>query len=278
MNKDTTIKRKYEDLFFPKVHRAIKGKFKSTISIVKENGVEAAVSALNKNLTNPELTAAINQLYKTVGAKFADGAWRDLVAQKRAAKSFRLANHLEQKAFGFAQTWVNWIINYLRRHLIENITFNVNRTTRDHLLKILSKSIEEGMGVDETVSLLEKDTFSESQAARIVRTEVNVSANAGVLAAGETYEFQMLKEWVAVDDFRTRGNNPEDHASHVALDGMVIDFEDEFVDPRNGDRLKSPGDPKAKAESIINCRCQLTLKAKKDARGRLIPKRQLITA
>jgi hypothetical protein len=54
----------------------------------------------------------------------------------------------------------------------------------------------------------------------------------------------------------------------------VIDFEDVFIDPRNGDRLKSPGDPTASASSTINCRCQLTLKPKEDARGRLIPKRR----
>ena len=84
----------------------------------------------------------------------------------------------------------------------------------------------------------------------------------------------MQKEWVSVHDHRTRGTNPKDHASHVLLDGTVIDFDDVFIDPRNGDRLRHPGDPKASAESIINCRCNLTLKPKRDQRGRLIPKRK----
>lgn len=275
MNKDVTIKRKYEELFFPKVHRATRKPYRDLIRALEYYGnYQDGVNFLNNNLTNPELTAAINQLYATVGLRFSNITWKDLRQQKRV-KSFY---DIETKAFGFAEAWVKWILDYLRKHLIENITFNVNKTTRDHLLKILSKSISEGMGVDETVSLLEKDKFSETQAARIVRTEVNISANAGVLAAGETYEYQMQKEWVAVQDFRTRGNDPEDHASHVALNGTVIDFEDVFTDPRNGDKLKSPGDPKAKAESIINCRCQLTLKAKRDERGRLISKRQLVTA
>lgn len=282
MTNSTHIKRKYEELFFPKVHRTIRGKFKETISIVKSSGVNAAISALNKDLVNPELTAAINQLYATVGLRFANMTQKDLKISERGRKQeavfFATDIIMEQKAFGFAKLWVEWILNYLRKHLIENITFEVNKTTRDHLLKVLNQSITEGMGLDETVAILEKDKFSETQAARIVRTEVNVSANAGVLAAGETYEYQMQKEWVAVHDFRTRGNNPEDHASHVGLDGTVIDFEDVFTDPRNGDKLKSPGDPKAKGESIINCRCQLTLKAKRDERGRLIPKRILTTA
>jgi len=88
------------------------------------------------------------------------------------------------------------------------------------------------------------------------------------------------KEWISIHDHRTRGVNPKDHANHIALDGVTIDFEDYFVDPRNGVRLFQPGDPKAKgsakdkAASVINCRCNMALKPKRDSRGRLIPKRK----
>jgi hypothetical protein len=60
----------------------------------------------------------------------------------------------------------------------------------------------------------------------------------------------------------------------VALDGHRIDIEDVFIDPRNGDQLRFPGDPLASAASTINCRCSLALLAKRDANGRLIPKRK----
>ena len=275
-----TLNKKYEVLFFPRIEKTIEAKFEETASIVKSNGVNSAISALNNELTNPELTKEIQRLYATVGTRYANDSYRSLkVKQRGLRKPVKEIgfDSLETKAggsFGFNETWVKWILNYLQTHLLENIVFNVNATTRDHILRVLGRSISEGLGIDKTVQLLKNDTFSETQSARIARTEVNIASNAGTLAAGETYEYQMQKEWVAVTDFRTRGRNPDDHASHVALNGTVIDFEDVFTDSRNNDKLKSPGDPKASAASIINCRCQLTLKPKEDARGRLIPKRR----
>ena len=278
-----TLNKKYEVLFFPRIEKTIAAKFDETASIVNSNGVQAAISALNNELTNPELTKEIQRLYATVGTRYANDSYRQLkVKQRGLRKPVKEIgfDSLETKAggsFGFNQTWVDWILNYLQKHLIENITFNVNATTRDFILSVLNQSVTEGWGIDKTVTALKESGFSETQSARIARTEVNIASNAGTLAAGETYEYQMQKEWVAVHDHRTRGTNPEDDASHVSLNGTVIDFEDVFIDPRNGDRLKSPGDPMASAGSIINCRCQLTLKPKEDERGRLIPKRRSTT-
>lgn len=270
----TTLNKKYETLFFPKIKKTIDKKFNEVISVLKSNGVHAAISATNKHITNAELTKEIQGIYKTVGLRYANDTNRNLKQQERGAKSFLDIETKAGGSFGFNSEWVNWILNYLHQHLIENITYNVIQTTRDFILNILNRSITEGLGIDETVRLLEGSGFSEMQAARIVRTEVNIASNAGTLAAGQTYDYQMQKKWIAVHDNRTRGVNPKDHASHIGLDGTIIDFEDSFVDPRNGDHLQSPGDPIASGESIINCRCQMSLRPKRDQNGRLIPKRQ----
>jgi Phage Mu protein F like protein. len=280
-----SVNKKYEVLYYPKVKKTIDNKFDETISIVKSHGVNAAISTLSKDLVNPELTTIIQNLYANVGVRNANMATRDLKQQERGArrpqkdyiaydKNDLIGYNIKSGgSFGFNTQWVQWILNYLHTHLIQNITFNVNKTTRDYLLNVLNKSITEGLGIDETVRLLDQSEFSAMQAARIVRTEINAASNAGTLAAGQTYEYEMQKKWIAVHDNRTRGVNPKDHASHIGLDGTIIDFEDHFVDPRNGDLLLSPGDPKASAESVINCRCQMSLKPKRDHNGRLIPKR-----
>lgn len=269
------IKKQYENLFYPRVKKTIDAKFDETAAIAKSRGVQSAINSLNNDLTNPELTKEIQRLYTTVGNRFATDTQKSLKIQERGLKKpqkdFIGYDSLELKA---NKTWVDWILNYLREHLFQKVLYTVNQTTREHLLLVLNKAVEEGLGIDETVELINKDTFSETQAARIVRTEINIASNAGTLAAGETYEYQVQKTWIAVHDFRTRGNNPDDDASHVQLDKTTIDFEDFFVDKRNGDRLKSPGDPKASGASIINCRCQLGLQPKKDINGRLIPKRK----
>lgn len=266
------INRRFEKLFFGGVKKAINGKFNSLISVIRERGVSAGYSWLTTDLLNPDLVKEIQRLYRIVGVRHANITTRDLKKQEK--NSFI---YLQVKGFGFNAEWVQFMMEYLKLHLIERITFDVNATTRNFLMRVLNRSINEGMGVDETVRLLDGSGFSEMQAARIVRTEVNRAANVGVLAAGGTYEWEMQKEWVSVHDFRTRGTDPDDHASHVELGGTVIDFDDSFVDSRNGDHLQSPGDPKASAASTINCRCHLTLKPKRDSRGRLIPKRKTTT-
>jgi uncharacterized protein YqgV (UPF0045/DUF77 family) len=255
------INRRYEVLFFKPVSKSIQKRIDEVISIINDNGIQAGIAFLNTTLTNKELSAEIKRLYETVGLRHANETTKDLKKQER-------------KGFGFNAEWVQFIINYLQKHFIEKITFAVNTTLRNFLLDVLNKSIAEGMGIDETVRLLEGSGFSDMQAARIVRTEVNRAANAGTLAAGDTYDYQMQKTWIAVHDNRTRGVDPKDHASHIGLDKTTIDFEDVFVDPRNGDTLTAPGDPSASAESTINCRCKMGLKPKRDQNGRLIPKRR----
>jgi len=256
------INRRFEKFFFNRVKKTID--FKEVIAIIERSGIAAAVTYVTNDLANPELAKEIERLYGVVGVRHANRSTRALRIQ-------------EKKGFGFNEEWVKFIQEYLRLHLIEKITFAVNATTRDFLLRVLQESISEGWGVDKTVRELRESGFSDFQAARIVRTEVNTAANVGVIAAGQTYDYEMLKEWISINDRRTRGNDPKDHANHVALDGITIDFDDLFTDPRNGDKLKHPGDPMASAGSIINCRCNLALKPKRDSRGRLIPKRQSTT-
>lgn len=115
-----------------------------------------------------------------------------------------------------------------------------------------------------------------------MRTEVNSATNVAAVAAAEKFEYKTMKEWISGHDNRVRGRNPEDHANHWGLDGVVVDYNQPFVDPRNGVRLMQPGDPNAqgmgrdKAATVINCRCTVALVAKRDANDRLIPKTGLI--
>jgi len=180
-------------------------------------------------------------------------------------------------SFGFNPTWTKFIVDYLNRFLIEKITFEVSRTTRDELLKVLNQAITEGWSVDETVKRIESLPFTAMQAARIVRTEVNRAANVGAKAQSSTFAFEQNKEWISAEDNRVRGLRPSDHANHVLLDGVTINEGDVFIDIRNGDRLEFPGDPRASAASTINCRCSVAYVAKRNAEGRLIPKRQTTT-
>lgn len=267
------LNRKLEKKWFQPVKKALDKKVSSLIQKVKDNGLQAGILYLQIDLANHHLTKVIEQLYVTVGlihARKEEIRLRKEIKKDRVSKSVPVG--MEVKRIGYAQSWIDFIRNYLKLFLIAKITFKVNEYTRDKLIKVVQEAIDKGWGIDETVKHLEDLPLTSYQAARIVRTEINRASNVGVNAQGETFEYELMKEWISVKDNRTRGRNPNDHADHYHLDGQTVDFEGKFKDPRNGHELRHPGDPEAEAEDVINCRCNHTTKPKRNEQGRLILK------
>ena len=283
-NEFITINRRFEKKYQPKVERALMPD--GLIQVVKAHGLHAGVNHLRGVIHNEDLMITIRSLYVDVGVKHAQMNYSRMRDELRLKKSFSLDTDTKEafskasfqtKGFGFNPTWTRFVLDYLQRFLIQQITFEVSTTTRDQMLKVLNQAITEGWGIDQTVKALEDLPFTKMQAARIVRTEVNRAANVGAAAQAKTFPYQQWKEWISAEDSRVRGTDPKDHASHVALDGIRINEDDVFKDPRNGDLLEFPCDIHASAESTVNCRCSHAYTAKRDANGRLIPKRQTTT-
>lgn len=90
-------------------------------------------------------------------------------------------------------------------------------------------------------------TLSRSRALAIARTETHAAAqNASLEVAKELQTPMMVKEWVAVEDSRTRD-------SHRHTDGSKVGLDDAFN--VNGHRMSFPGDPSGPASEVVNCRC-----------------------
>jgi hypothetical protein len=267
------LNRRFEKKYYPKVKRAIEKQISSLIEAVKEGRGMGAVSQI---ISTP-VTQVMESMYYEIGLRYARRTYRDQQEERRALKPARKlvsvtkGYSVETKGIGLNTLWRQMIKKLLGEFLLE-MTFDIAKTTRETLTRILQKSIDEGWGVDRTVKELEDLPLSRTQAARIVRTEVTRAANTGVNVAGETSEFEQTKEWISAKDHRTRGTDPEDHASHVLLNGITVDYDDVFIDPRNKDELRYPGDPKAKAESTINCRCSMVVRLKYGEDGRPIRK------
>lgn len=261
--------------FFPKIEKAINGFISSFTNELQTNGINAGKNHLSKELVIKGLAPAVSDMYVKVGVKRANIDYRDM-KREAGVKSFEL---MEQKGFGFNPVWVQFINDYLQKYLLDKITFNVATNLRDRMLEKLNQMITEGQGVDEMVRSFNDWPYSRYAAERIVRTEVNRASNVGTVAAADSFPYEQQKRWSAAHDKRTRGNpmnGLKDHADHWSLDGQVVDFEMPFYDPRNGHEMMHPGDPNAAAEDTINCRCRITVTAKRNERGRLIPKQQRV--
>lgn len=86
------------------------------------------------------------------------------------------------------------------------------------------------------------------QAARIARTEVHTASTIGADTAARSTGLDMVKEWLAAEDHRTR-------ESHAEADGQEVGLNESFE--VGGVLLEFPGDPKGPAREIINCRCAI---------------------
>lgn len=147
----------------------------------------------------------------------------------------------------------------------------VNGNTRQQILEVIDLGISENKTLEQIAQdLINKAKIVNPQRAiRIARTESVTAANRTQLLAYEASPYEYEKAWIRIADDKTR-------EPHLAMDpNNYIDLFDVFtVFNRRGiaDQMIAPGDTEATAENVINCRCILKFKPKRDSNGRLIRK------
>lgn len=148
-------------------------------------------------------------------------------------------------------------------------------SVRDTLVSDVIKSIQKSLGENGTVidlrnaiqSIIEKNqTFYKWQSLRIARTETTTSSNFAAIKTAEQSDLVLDKIWISVQDNRTRVI-PYDHFD-------INDQKQELEKPFfvGGENIMYPGDTKASAGNVINCRCTIAFVPKRDADGMLILK------
>jgi HK97 family phage portal protein len=138
---------------------------------------------------------------------------------------------------------------------------NVKRA-RHAIREAILEGLEGSEGIGEIANRIQTDMsgMAKTRATTIARTEVAIASNQGSLEAAKELEVPNLtKEWVAVNDHRTRGNEPNwtpDMPDHAGVNGATVGINDKFeVGPDSV--MDGPCDPSAPVDQIINCRCTL---------------------
>ena len=127
------------------------------------------------------------------------------------------------------------------------------KSISQHTRTRINKAIQNGLKNGETLSEISKAIVSKTggkigewRASVIARTEVHTASQQGALEAVASTGIPFKKEWVSVEDDRTR----EDHGD---VNGEEVGLHEKFS---VGDsELAYPGDPNGDAEQVINCRC-----------------------
>jgi uncharacterized protein with gpF-like domain len=254
---------RFERQFTPLMFEAIKAQISSFITDL-EKGIEYAKSRMNNELVNPQASKVVRDIYLTVGSFFVNDTIKEI-------------NGLEKKGFGVDERWINALLNYFRTDLLTKAVFPISETTRKQILEVLTRAQTQGWGVDRIVRELGRDELIIWRARMIVRTESARAMFYGQKIGEQESNWESIKVWIAADDHRTRH-------SHNDIDNKVT--EGKFavpvyknvgkVDIQIGvDMMEGPGDPRATAGNLINCRCTIARRLKKDANGKFIRKRSI---
>lgn len=148
-------------------------------------------------------------------------------------------------------------------------------SVRDTLISDIIKSLQNTLGENGTVidlrnalqAIISKSqTFYKWQSLRIARTETTSASNFSAIKTAEMSDLVLDKVWISVQDNRTR-ITPYDH---LDMNNQKQELGKPFF--VGGENIQYPGDTKASAGNVINCRCTVSFVPKRDADGNLILK------
>jgi len=253
--------RRLERRWAPLVARALDKQVLYFIGQVKKYGIGYARSV---QLPTDQLERTLTTLNRQVTIQQANETYDEL--RRMAAK---------RATIGINDTWNKEVIEYLRQNILDKAVLPVSDYSRQLILRTIEKAITEGLTFDEIIARLQNLVDINGIRARtIVRTEITRATNYGHMLGAYDSDYQYTKTWVEVKDSRTRashrhgpGRDSRTGAIVNGVGGETVDFEKPFS---NG--LMFPGDPNGKAADVINCRCVVTFRLKRDANGRAIQK------
>lgn len=194
-----------------------------------------------------EIAVIIKNIYIDAGTVFGGKAYQ--MVKKQAVKGLM--------PMGYNQELVNEIIAYFQLTLLNEAVLPITETTRDHVLRILIRSQQEGVSINNIVDQLKNTDLTRSRARMIARTETVKASNYGAVQSVKKLGYDTLKIWISATDLRTR-RIPRDEADHLHANGMKVPMNEPFrIRDKQGGfvNMMQPGDPNGGAENVVNCRC-----------------------
>lgn len=208
-------------------------------------------------ISSEPIYKVLEDLYTTVGP-----LWAGYTGVHRLRNE-----HKALLPMGFSDRIVELMRNILGINL-RNLAETITQYTREVILRVLSESTQSGASFDMIVKELEADSeLGAMRARRIARTETVTASNAAALINAQESGLLMKKEWMAVEDKRTRH-------SHKEIDGTVIALNQAY--DLNGVLMMHPGirtQPnglEVPEKEFVNCRCTQGFIPVRDSAGRLV--------
>ena len=202
-----------------------------------------------------DLLKIYRDLYSDIGLQFAK--WYAKNFDKYIEKGVNPNQYVDQ--------WQNSFASYGSAVGAQRVTL-VSGTAKKTLIKVTQQLLTDidfqKLGIIEKGRILKSqfNRYSTYQAERLVRTEATNAANFATTESAKTIfpAEQLMKEWIASFDDRTR-------TTHAEVDGNEVSANDTFM--VGGAQMMFPGDPSAPASEVINCRCSVAYFPKANAQA-----------
>jgi hypothetical protein len=240
-----------------KAYRVVQKHIKKILGEIPLNNISLSNYQIlvYSNITEDKIRDMFIDIYTTVGYDYNKRIKKEI---ERTTKNVLFSDSFLQDILVFLSGEGGAKIVSVRGTLIEDIIKAIeDKLKNDTSLINLQNAIYE--------IVQRSQQFYKWQALRIARTETTFASAYAAMRAASQSNFEMTKEWIAAKDDRTRKD-------HRLENGQIVDFNDPFI-MNDGSQLQYPGDPKGTAAQVINCRCTIAFKAKKDKDGNIIFKK-----
>jgi len=156
------------------------------------------------------------------------------------------ASELESKGWleDFLAAALDWIDDYAAMRV-----FQIADTTREQIRTVIHEAVEQPIPPKETAAKIVERTggdIGKARAIRIARTETHGASERATFEMMRKQNLPYDKEWVAVEDARTR-------LAHRLADGQTVATNEPFI--VGGEAMMFCGDPSASPRNLVNCRC-----------------------
>lgn len=240
-----------------KAYRVVQKHIKKILGEIPLNNISLSNYQIlvYSNITDDKIKEMFVDIYTTVGYDYNKRIKKEI---ERTTKNVLFSDSFLQDILVFLSGEGGAKIVSVRGTLIEDIIKAIeDKLKNDTSLINLQNAIYE--------IVQRSQQFYKWQALRIARTETTFASAYAAMRAASQSNFEMTKEWIAAKDDRTRKD-------HRLENGQIVDFNEPFI-MNDGSQLQYPGDPKGTAAQVINCRCTIAFKAKKDKDGNIIFKK-----
>lgn len=168
---------------------------------------------------------------------------------------------------GFAEFFQRLALAWIDQETIRERIVNVASYTRRRIVDAVLRGQESGESVRDIAARItaEAPYVSSLRANLIARTETHNAANYSMHETAKSTGLDLVKEWVATEDHRTRSIARDDAFDHIAMDGQTRDMDQPFDMPwLGGEPLKImfPGEAGHPGGATINCRCSVAHRVK----------------